>query len=957
MYRQTSANLIVKSISLVAIILVVTCSALKTASKCQDLDIRSKLNPRTNAQSNSLKCNQIEYLTRQINLPDSINGSDTSSEDVSDNYEADPSSAEDDIELDEVTRNAQLLSLFNGKLPDFLKKSLFDINGTALTNSDAPSTSLEKMDNVRTYLYNLEGFQGRSTLWEVGLSGMYAQVHGCEYSYMYMHRYENYAQLKQAAGPDVNQKTCISQLTDLRDRMKAELSLRYSSKDIRLHQLLDTFGRPPAGLLMGNIFWEGMYSECLRLKMDYTYEKDSSKLHGMRYCVLQGRHKSWPKDNIDREVVSIRAGICLPKSCDSLNYRNKYALIKELFESNMRQMDKDEIYLSNLYCLPDEDSPLRSIWHSKTTVLTLAAGAIWIGFLVYATLQYERAKRAAKIESSPKEVVDRAIAPEKSSTSAPSERGKSKMLQVFRALSIIENANSLFSTDVKSSLMEVGKEPKLESETSDDQQVEAGDKNDEKLEFVDLKALEGIKVISMCYVITGHVLMCVSSGLIDGRQIVNNPVFFLANMVPAFSVNSFFAITGILTSYLMFKQNKSMSFIKQPSKWVAFILFRYIRIMPMYLLAVMYSKFVAKYTSSGPIWDYGTSGLSQRRICEQESWLWTLLYGANFKKPLDHCIPGGWYLANDFQFFLVTPIFLMILQRSAKWGKRLLILTMSAGFLASMASILRSDVDDFIPIARFEPHGFKTYVTNLHYNYTRPYYRIPAYLCGLFVGYLMYEFEQRKLEYHRNLRMRKKTFGLGENESAIEKQPQEDIQEPDWPEAFKNSPPVILVLVSLLCGTPFIALQLNFNKTSARIMTSFITPFYHVIFAVYTSAYILLISTTKEKGLLKRVLSAPQWKPFSRLCLCAVLINVEVILYIVQGRVSLHPLTTQYLLSINLLSIIATYMAAIVVCLLFEAPLRATLNHLLRIALHRTKNSDKVQEQVLQEAAPMKKAN
>lgn len=925
MYSRNNAKLPL----LLTATLLVASSALARESnlQCQDLDIRSNI-------SNSIISQSSPIESKRSNWSETANTATTELEDdVSGETAAE---LEDDKDADNVAKNAQLINLFNGRLPDYLRKELI-VDET----HKAPIINLNETDNFRTYLYNLDAFQDKSPLWEVGISGLYAQLHGCEYNFMYMHRYENFKQLNLAAGPEVNQETCLRQLTDLNNRLSTEATKRYSSKDIRLHQLLDTFGRSASGLLTGNVFWEGMYSQCVRLKMDYNYE-DKSKLHGMHYCVAQVRHLQWPRAAIDSEVVSIRLGVCLPKSCDSLSYKNKYDLVKDLFSFNLRSMDRNQFYLNNIYCLPDEDSPARSVWNSTPSAVAVSAAALWIGFLVYATIRYEIAKRSHTAKT------DTATTCEDGSTCAPCEQKASRMQQLYRSLSLTHNASKLFTTDAKSSLMDIVKKENGKPTNGEDAVREGVDAEKED-NIVDLSALEGIKVIAMCYVIMGHTLMCVISGLIDGREIVNNSAFLLANMVPAFSVNSFFGITGILTSYLLFKQNKSISFMDRPLKWVAFILFRYLRIMPLYLLAVAYSKLIAKYTNSGPIWDYGTSGLSQRRICEQESWLWTLLYGANFKKPLDHCIPGGWYLANDFQFFIVTPIFLIVLQKSPKWGKRLLFSGMIGGYLASFMSLYVSEVEDFIPIARFEPHGFKTYITNLHYNYTRPYYRIPAYLCGLFVGYLMHEFEQRKLEYRKNQKRNNTAAQVDLNGN------QEQEQEPDWPEPFKKyTAPIVAVLLFPLCIQSIIATHLNFTKTTARLTSSFMIPFSHLEFAALISTYILLISTTKESGLLKTILSSSAWKPLSRLSLCAVLINVEVILYLVQGSVSLAPLTTQHLISTIVLSIISTYLASIFVCLLFEAPLRALLNHLLRFAMHKMKSSNKGQSQCPQETLEKK---
>lgn len=806
--------------------------------------------------------------------------------------------------------NEQITSSFNGRVPEFLSEWL-----------RKDTDYFEKTDVVRTYLYNLEKFHQKNSIAQIGLAGLYVQIHSSEYSFMYMHRYESYHDLKQAAGPQVDQETCIRQMTDLKQRIQVATEQRYDSKDVQLHQLMDTYGRNPAGLLQGNLFWEGLYSECNRLKLSYSYE-NWFKLHDTRYCVVKFRASTWP-DHVDNEIVALRFGACLPRACDSLNYKNKHDLLIDLYNFNARSIDVGAAKVIGLYCLPDEQSPMRSIWSSKSSALTLVLGACWIGLLVYATIRHRRSQNAGH----PSESADR-------------------MMEVYKSLSITNNLTLLFDTAATSSLVQAGNQLKdtvmakrrRESDgTAATNQVKfTSARHDEEsvVKVIDLRVIEALKTIAMSYVIFAHTLMCSTSGMLDGRQITNNPLFFFGNMIPAFSVNTFFGITGLLTCYLMFKQNDAYPFMTQPTKWIAFIIYRYLRIMPVYLIAVLYSKNIAKYTNYGPIWDYGTSSLSQRRICEEESWLWTLLFGANFKKPLEHCIPGAWYLANDMQFFLVTPIFLIFLHRSPKWGKRFLGLCIVGLYVASMVNIFQSDVDDFIPIALFNPHGFKTYVTNLHYNYTRPYYRIPAYLFGLYIGYVLYNFEKDKLRYFE-LKKRK------EQASTDQQLVEDDVgEEPDFPEAFKTyCTPVSVVLVFLCCMTPIIASYLPFNKMGARIMVSFICPSYHLAFSIVICLYIMASSTTKQRNVVTKLLSLPQWKPLSRLSLCVLLINVEVVIYIIQGRKALHALSMHYMLSITILILMGSYLAGTILCILFEAPLRAALNHVLRYALFKMRQS------------------
>lgn len=781
-------------------------------------------------------------------------------------------------------------------------------------------------DSCEEYLYEHDQMHGKYKVSEFGLRALVAKLYSSVYSDMFIHKYDNYNDLRASGGPHTDQELCLSQLGELVDRVEAQEAQKAESKDSNLYQLMDTFGRVPAGLLLGHTFWIGSYDECLRLKI----ESSEGKLD-TRYCVASLKHFEWKGSSQMADLAVLKAGVCLPKSCDSLSYKNKFELILKLVEFNTRTMDRDQANMTYLYCLPDAESSITQWWQTPASAATVIGLSLWVSLLVYCTIKYRKLTKQSSIN----QLVDSdagfgltsGFDIKSSDAGSQVKSGASeKRLKIYKSLSISQNLKCLFDVSKTSQLMETG--DKLNGGDSSKESAE------EQKQHVDLRILEGIKVLSMSYVIVGHVLMCLTGVVGNGREAARttSPSFFIANLVPAFAVNSFFTITGLLTSYLMFKQNQSYSFITSPLKWVAFIIYRYLRIMPMYMIVVLYTKTQAKFAGSGPMWDYATTALAQRRTCEQESWLWTLLFGANFKTPLSHCIPSAWYLANDFQFFMITPIFLAILHKSPKLGQTVIKVCIWSGYFANFMSVYFADVEDLTPVARFMPHGFKTYVTFLHANYTRPYYRIPAYLCGLLIGFVLHNFERDKIQFFA--RQSKDAEKADQSKDADQS---EDAQkEPGWSESFKNRGVFYSILfVSLCVITPLIGSRLPFNKSGAKVMVAFIMPTYHVLFSLSVGIYILLATTGYGNKQLNAFLSSSFWKPLARLSLCAVLINVEVINYIIQSSTSVPFLGGYDQLALNITCILSTYLASIVVCVLFEAPVRAALNHLLAFAINK----------------------
>lgn len=88
-----------------------------------------------------------------------------------------------------------------------------------------------------------------------------------------------------------------------------------------------------------------------------------------------------------------------------------------------------------------------------------------------------------------------------------------------------------------------------------------------------LSCIDGVKAITMTSVIMGHVLTCSPSILNNGKELVTYGgfAFFVSHLMPAFSVNSSFTITGLLTCYLMFKENQTYLLVTSLFRLVALI--------------------------------------------------------------------------------------------------------------------------------------------------------------------------------------------------------------------------------------------------------------------------------------------------------------------------------------------------------------------------------------------------
>ena len=107
-------------------------------------------------------------------------------------------------------------------------------------------------------------------------------------------------------------------------------------------------------------------------------------------------------------------------------------------------------------------------------------------------------------------------------------------------------------------------------------------------------------------------------------------------------------------------------------------------------LAMAFMAAFPPFMSYGPFyWSGGQSPggavWKQAELCRQNGWQ-NLIYINNFFKQEDQCLAQTWYLANDMQFYFLSPIILIPMWRKPKYGFALggliyVILTFIIGFL------------------------------------------------------------------------------------------------------------------------------------------------------------------------------------------------------------------------------------------------------------------------------------
>ncbi|XP_059171001.1 nose resistant to fluoxetine protein 6-like [Physella acuta] len=252
-----------------------------------------------------------------------------------------------------------------------------------------------------------------------------------------------------------------------------------------------------------------------------------------------------------------------------------------------------------------------------------------------------------------------------------------------------------------------------------------------------LYCLNGIRVLSIAWIVLGNVY----GTIFQNPDIVDNHVsaikltqtWWMQLVInTTLAADSFFVLSGTLGAYNFLKiktkagKNKEKDWRKVMSikEYFFMIVHRLVRILPCYAVLLMLGTNMMPYLGEGPRW---STEIKNVQVCKKNWWS-NVLFISNFYQPDDMCLPHTYYLANDFQFFLLSPLVLIPLLIYPKIGLSLI------GFFVTVQIVVVSVLNQ----------GINGNVLKLRMNnywsliYVKPYSRIGIYCIGLGLGYFLF---------------------------------------------------------------------------------------------------------------------------------------------------------------------------------------------------------------------------
>ncbi|XP_069123536.1 nose resistant to fluoxetine protein 6-like [Argopecten irradians] len=450
-------------------------------------------------------------------------------------------------------------------------------------------------------------------------------------------------------------------------------------------KMIDATGKLSSGLMDGNLFWPGSYDECLSVNA-------AGKFDG-RYCTATISLASvlgamFPITT----AVNLNLGVCMPDSCTAKEINTVLNTTLGLLP-----LGANELQTAQTTC--NERAEFDDLAIAGFTVCGVFGVLMLLSTLFDVMYNYHQRKSTKTVPhengTSPesKYQVNGDVAEK---PKAPTQPGT--LVKLAMTFSVYTNGKKLLSTEQGGGA---------------------------------LSAINGIRFLSISWVVLGHSF---SSPL----NALQNPGFmaeFLGNWTSMvmvnglLSVDSFFTLSGLLVSYLFMKEMKRE---KGRINWFMFYFHRIWRLTPAYMLVLFLNMSLFRYLGDGPGWP--NDGIEA--TC-RETWWTNLLYINNIYKRRKMCFGWSWYLANDMQFYVVSPLLLVPLFFSKKIGLFINILALLGIYIATgmvsshfeLGSTMFS-TDFAAMMAKFDNY-FNDY-------YIVPWCRMGPYIVGIVTGYVIY---------------------------------------------------------------------------------------------------------------------------------------------------------------------------------------------------------------------------
>ena len=432
-----------------------------------------------------------------------------------------------------------------------------------------------------------------------------------------------------------------------------------------------------------------------------------------------------------------------------------------------------------------------------------------------------------------------------------------------------------------------------------------------------LDIFNGVRFLSMCWVILGHTYMLRIKMIYTTNQIldiIEKPGISTIVLSGPYSVDIFFFLGGFFVSFVLVTKFKALK--KASFKVFGEIYFhRIYRIWPSYVLCILIFYKVSVYLWIGPAWSFFNSMVN---MCDGKWWT-NLLYIDNlFGRDTSHyCFGWGWYLSNDFQMFLVSPFVLFLYTRNKKIGLASLWSLLGISFLISFLVSYKNH----FKIDTIGENNDNTEFFNLYYS--KPWIRCDVYILGLILGifYLNYKNKDNYLTLKRWLN---NTYYLH----------------------------IVCYAIGILLVNLMIWLIIPIQKVNDSSVWNDTQHIFYLIFHRFTFVFgfvlVILPGLLTGKDVVYEILSFRLFTPLGRLTYCTYLVHLIVLARTSFGTNQSFYASNEAFIYVALTDLVISLFAGFVLSVVAEVPLLTIEKHFIlkdRKALEKPKINNEREEE------------
>lgn len=249
-----------------------------------------------------------------------------------------------------------------------------------------------------------------------------------------------------------------------------------------------------------------------------------------------------------------------------------------------------------------------------------------------------------------------------------------------------------------------------------------------------INCLNGLRAISVFWIMFGHrVLNQTSVPVANLAEFIEFYQTFPSVIISAYhlSVDTFFLMGALLVTQSLMRAFESGTF-----NYFRLIFRRYIRYTPVMAAIILYTVSLMKFTLTGPFSD------DPAPACKKYWWT-VLLYIHNAHK-INQCLNYSWYLAADFQLFILTPF---IVYPAFKYGWKYVWSVPVLGLLSSVYVLIFSLMNNLY-VRPKAPGDIEMY---LKWVYGPTFARLGPWMLGILLGFILHKFRNKKIEISKRL--------------------------------------------------------------------------------------------------------------------------------------------------------------------------------------------------------------